>query len=167
MTWSLTKCHVTHCLFHALPDKNICKNNKYQYSERYRPLKFKICIEMREKCQFLNGCQLLTSELSSTGPNVVLLLANRCLSKMGGMSELRSTGPTLVLVMASRFLYELSFHVRTTLFSMLWRSWSLGVNIFGIYCRNRLSFKQLKTYCWKLQMLYWKADVLMKTKDGV
>ena len=34
----------------CIPRQKICK--KYQYEERYRPLKFNICIKMIGKCKF-------------------------------------------------------------------------------------------------------------------
>ena len=43
-------CHFTYYLFQVFPDKTYVK--KYQYEERYRPLKFHICIEMTGKCKF-------------------------------------------------------------------------------------------------------------------
>ena len=69
-----------------------------------------ICAEFQA---FLNTFSLLTltfllecmSELRSTGPKLVLLLATRCHYK-GGPSELRSSGPNLVLVLATRCLYQ-------------------------------------------------------------
>ena len=60
-----------------------------------------------------------------------------------------------------------SFHVQTTLFSVLWSKLELRSEYFGRYCRNRLSFKWLKAYSWKLKTVYCKLDVLVKTKDSL
>ena len=47
-----------------------------------------------------------TSELRSTGPNLVPLLATRCLCLYWGVtSELRSAGPNLVPLLAARCFY--------------------------------------------------------------
>ena len=45
------------------------------------------------------------NELRSTGPNLVPLLATRCLY-WGGTYELRSTGPNLVPLLTTRCLYQ-------------------------------------------------------------
>ena len=54
-----------------------------------------------------------------------------------------------------------SFHVQTTLFGVL-KHLELRSAYFWRYCRNWLSFTELKTYSWKLKMVYCKLDILLK-----
>ena len=75
--------------------------------------------------------------------------------------------PSWVNICRSSSRGQSSFHIQTTLFSVWWSKLELRSEYFERYCRNGLSFTQLKTYSWKLKMVYCKQDELIKTKDGL
>ena len=111
--------HVTKC--QPDPKSHCSRRGLNSYAMSLHPLSIE-SIPRQKKCEKKS---ILTEILACPVWHLY-----RCLYQ-GGMSELRSTGPKLVAVLATRCLYQSSFHVHTTLFSVLWRNWSLGVNILG------------------------------------
>ena len=61
-----------------------------------------------------------------------------------------------------------SFHVQTTLISVLCSKLELRSEYFGIYCRNGLSFHTTEDVLLKTKdSLLQTEDVLLKSKDGL
>ena len=90
----------------------------------------------------LDDCQLLTSELRSTGPKLVPLLANKCLYQgvhlSSGQLAYISTG--LGHQMPLPIIFPCPHHFVQCVVKKL----ELSSEYFGRYCRNRLTQRLTK-----------------------